>query len=59
MKSEQMISMSVELAFLSQLYTKKEVSDEEYSLLKKEILKDYGVYTLLKLKDNYDNKYVW
>ncbi len=53
-----MIRMSVELAFLSQLYTKKEVSDEEYSLLKKEILKDYGVYTLLKLKDNCDNKYV-
>ena len=56
MKSEQMISMSVELAFLSQLYTKKEVSDEEYSLLKKEILKDYGIYTLLKLKDNCTRK---
>lgn len=56
MKSEQMIRMSVELAFLSQLYAKKEVSDEEYSLLKKEILKDYGIYTLLKLKDNCTGK---
>ena len=56
MKPEQMINLSVELAFLSQLYAKKEVSDEEYSLLKKEILKDYGVYTLLKIKDNCEKK---
>lgn len=59
MKSEQMIMMSAELAFLSQLYVKKEVNDEEYALLKKAILRDYGLNTLVNINIECDKKNVY
>ena len=43
MEAKNLIRYSIQLAFLKQLLEKKLITDKEYSLIKKHLMKDYRV----------------
>ncbi len=43
MEANNLIRYSMQLAFLKQLLEKKLITDKEYSLIKKRLMKDYRV----------------
>ncbi len=47
MDKEKLLRYSMQLAMLRQLYTKRLISSEEYKLLQKKLMKDYGVVSNL------------
>lgn len=43
MKEDKILRYSMQLAMLKQLLAKKMISKEEYKVIEKELMKDYGV----------------
>ncbi|MFM1544633.1 SHOCT domain-containing protein [Streptococcus mutans] len=49
MEANKLIRYSIQLAFLKQLLEKKLITDKEYSLIKKHLMKDYLWYPIFHL----------
>lgn len=43
MEGDKLLRYSMQLAMLKQLYSKKLINDAEYAIIRKKLMKDYGI----------------